>query len=86
LNFKFEVLTANEWGGVAFAMALIVHSKKGYVLIKKIYKWKTWKKKRVQIDDYQIEDSSVMSDNDNNWIEEDDSNAVTMKLLKITTG
>jgi len=37
LNFKFEVLTANEWGGVAFAMALIVHSKKGYVLIKKIY-------------------------------------------------
>jgi len=59
---------------------------KGYVLIKKIYKWKTWKKKRVQIDDYQIEDSSVMSDNDNNWIEEDDSNAVTMKLLKITTG
>jgi len=44
---NLKLLTANEWGGVAFAMALMVCSKKGYDLFQKIYKRKCQKIKKI---------------------------------------
>jgi len=40
---NLKLLTANEWGGVALVMALIVCSKKGYILFQKIYNGNTRK-------------------------------------------
>jgi len=72
---NLKLLTANEWGGVAFAMALMVCSKKGYVLFEKVYKQKCQKIRKVQIAECQGEDSSDMSNDDTNCVKEDDSSA-----------
>jgi len=81
------ILTANEWGGVAFAMALMVHSKKCYDLFQKIYKWKYWKIRKMQAANYQHEDSNDLSNDNNSSVEDDKSSehdvSLTMTLVMI---